>query len=133
MSVDKFGDYEGYKGKAGPRGPAGKDGLDIAKWIPDFILSQFQKTERCCFIITDPGKDLEKKYENYIKWITRSRVKYNAEAVRASKSIKLIKKGHWGLNFNNSLYRIYKPLYSRYVTFTCYVSIGCRQGTVHLQ
>ena len=57
MSVDIFGDCDQEGGKTGPKGPAGKDGFDIVKWIPKFILNQFQKTERCCFVITDPSKE----------------------------------------------------------------------------
>ena len=118
MSVDKFDDCEGY-GKPGPRGPAGKDGFDIVKWIPKFILNQFQKTERCCFVITDPSKDLEKSGDNYVKWISRSDKKKNAVAVKPSTVIKMIKKGHWELNFNNSLYVVELVGISVHCVFAC--------------
>ena len=119
MSVDIFGDCDQGEGKTGPRGPAGKDGFDIVKWLPSFILSQFQKTEDCCFVINDPTKDLEKSGEDYVKWISRSDTKKNAVAVKPSKSIKLIKKGHWGLNFNNSLYLVNHVDLSAYCVFAC--------------
>ena len=114
-AVDIFGDCD-TSGNRGPRGPAGKDGFDILKWMPKFILSQFQKTEECCFVINDPEKDLEKSFE---KWISRSDTKKNAEGVKASKSIKLIKKGHWGLNFNNSLYLVDDVELSLHCVFAC--------------
>ena len=106
MSVDIFGDCD--TSSSGPRGPAGKDGFDIVKWLPKFILNQFRKSEEwCCFLINDPEKDLVKSDGNYIKWISRSEgKKRNAEGIKPSNSIKLIKSRHWCLNFNKSLYSI---------------------------
>ena len=119
MSVDIFGDCG--TSSSGPRGPAGKDGFDIVKWLPKFVLSQFQKSEElCCFVINDLGKDLEKSGEDYVKWISRSDKKKNAVAIKASKSIKLIKKEHWGLKFNSSLYHIaLVPISSLQCVFAC--------------
>ena len=120
MSVDIFGDCD--TSSSGPRGPAGKDGLDIVKWLPKFILNQFRKSEEwCCFLINDPENDLVKSDGNYIKWISRSEgKKRNAEAVKPSKSIKLIKKEHWGLKFNSSLYHIaLVPISSLQCVFAC--------------
>ena len=117
-AVDIFGDCG--TSSSGPRGPAGKDGFDIVKWLPKFILSQFRKSEEwCCFLINDPGKDLEKSDESFVKWISRSDKKKNAVAIRASKSIKMIKEGHWGLNFNNSLYLTDDVDLSADYTFAC--------------
>ena len=108
---------KGDKGGIGPPGPAGKQGkrgypglssLDIAKWMPNFIVDQFRKSEEsCCFMIHDLNNDLIKdKKGNYITWISRNDKKNNAEAIHASKLCRQIKKKQWGLNFNYSLYTI---------------------------
>ena len=103
----------GEKGDVGPPGKRGKRGdsaLDIAKWMPTFILNEFRKSEEsCCFMIRDLDKDLEKDERGYYTtWISRNDKKNNAKAVRgASKKLRVIKSGEiWGLDFNNSSYVI---------------------------
>ena len=98
----------GLTGQVGPSGPSGKkgdDGFDICKWMPDFTLTEFQRSEKCCFAINDPGTDLIKDGDNYVTWLSRSVGKKNAEAVKPSKVCKKIE-SRWGLNFNSSLYLV---------------------------
>ena len=82
--------------------------FDICKWMPHFTLNQLRKgEEQCCFIINDPSKDLIKDSSGkYVTWLSQNKNKKNAESDKPSKLIKLIKRGNWGLHFNNSLYHV---------------------------
>ena len=83
--------------------------FDICKWMPHFVLKQLREgEEQCCFVINDPNKDLKKDHsgKKYMTWLSRNKNKKNAESDKPSTSCKLIKRGHWGLNFNNSLYHV---------------------------
>ena len=90
----------------GKDGRPGKDGFDICKWMPLFTLTQFQKSvESCCFLISNPETDLRIDEEGkVVKWLSRSDIKNNAEAVKPSKTYTKIAEGRWGLNFDKTLY-----------------------------
>ena len=99
----------GPRGKKGDRGYDGAGGFDICKWMPNFTLNQFRKSEEeCCFMINDISKDLKKRDGKYMTWISRSDKKKNADALLASTVCRKINKEEerWGLDFSNTLYII---------------------------
>ena len=104
----------GSKGKPGPvglRGPAGVDGSggidDICRWLPaSFVVEQFRRTEKACFLVRDEKKDLKwDATKGYTEWISRSDEQINATAVRPSKQIQHISDHLGALVFDNSLYK----------------------------
>ena len=139
--VNIFGDRGGGKedraigpvGETGPRGPkgskgdAGSSGIDdMCRWLPKLVLEQFQKDEICCFTLEDPGKDLKKGAGGggYSTWLSHSKAKMNAVAIKPSKHIINISKTHNALRFENSLYKvdgaIISPLpYTSKHNYTC--------------
>ena len=98
---------DGSQGEPGTKGKDGKDGFDVCKWLSKFTLKQFRiDEEETCLLITDPDVDLKRSDRGkYIQWISRSIMKKNATAVKASTSCRKIKEGSWGLNFPG-IYRI---------------------------
>ena len=102
----------GERGLAGPHGPPGKGGIDdICRWLPaSFVLEQFRKTEKACFLLTDEKRDVKEDVtKGYIEWISRSDEKINAIAVRPSKEILHISDHQGALVFDDSLYKV-KPM-----------------------
>ena len=120
--VNIFGDRGGGKedgatgpvGETGPRGPKGSKGDpgssgidDMCRWLSKSVLDQFQKDEICCFTLDDPGKDLKKGAGGgYSTWLSHSKAKLNAVAMKPSKHIINISKTHNALVFEDALYRV---------------------------
>jgi hypothetical protein len=112
---------EGERGVKGDSGASGKRGIDdMCKWIPGIVLSEYRENESCCFLITDPSKDLEvSKAGAYVTWISRSTSKINAVAIHPSENVLHISENHDALVFNKSLYKVkrvpllpYSPSYA---------------------
>ena len=40
--------------------------------FPYLTSEQFQRNETCCFLLTDPIKDLTKTADKYVTWVSRS-------------------------------------------------------------
>ena len=111
IMVNVFGDRGASSdNKPGPRGPRGvkgdhrKSGIDdMCRWIPDLTLEQFQRNETCCFLLTNPAKDLIKTAGGaYVTWISRSGSKTNA-ILNPSKKVLRISNAHNALVFIKSL------------------------------
>ena len=117
--VNVFGDaasaadgdtHPGLRGRRGEKGDPGWSGIDeMCRWIPDLTLEQFQKNNTCCcFLLTDPAKDLKKDASGgYIAWNSRSVSKMNAVVItNPSKKMLHISKTHNALVFMKSLYAV---------------------------
>ena len=75
--------------------------------MPKLVLEQFQTDETCCFALADPHKDLRVGTGGvYTTWISRSKAKKNAVAIKPSKHIIHISKTHNALRFENLLYKV---------------------------
>ena len=98
----------GSRGQKEQRGDAGSSGIaDVCRWMPKLMLEQFQTDETCYFILADPHKDLRVGTGGvYTTWISRSKAKKNAVAIKPSKHIIHISKTHNALRFENSLYKV---------------------------
>ena len=102
-------DDQHQPGPSGPRGMKGDPGrsgiYDMCRWMPDLTLEQFQKNKTCCFLLTDPRKDLIKTAAGtYVTWISQSVGKKNAVAIHPSKKVLCASKTHNALAFDKSLY-----------------------------
>ena len=71
----------------------------MCQWIPDLTLGQFQKNETCCFLLTDPAKDLIKTDDEYVTWISQFVSKKKAIAIHPSKKVAHISMTHNALVF----------------------------------
>ena len=81
--------------------------LMICRWMPKLVLEQFQQDETCCFTLANQHKDLIVGKDGvYATWLSHSKAKLNAVAVRPSKHILHISKTHNALVFENSLYKV---------------------------
>ena len=98
----------GPRGAKGSKGDPGTSGIDdMCRWLPKLVLEQFQKDEMCCFTLEDPGKDLQKGAGGgYSTWLSHSKAKLNAVAIKPSKQIINISKTQNALRFENSLYKV---------------------------
>ena len=98
----------GLRGPKGSKGDAGSSGIaDMCRWLPKLVLEQFQQDEVCCFTLADPHKDLVKgKGGVYTTWLSHSKAKNNAVAIKPSKDIVNISKTQNALRFENSLYKV---------------------------
>tara|TARA_Y100000296_G_scaffold43449_1_gene49917 strand:- start:20 stop:907 length:888 start_codon:yes stop_codon:yes gene_type:complete len=118
MSVDIFGRPSGGNGSRGPSGPPGPQGPkgdpgkggfeQICKWLPDVVLQGFRENqEACCFLLTNPEKDVKRNGKEVKEWISRSSKKNNAIAIEPSKEINYypdIKR--YALEFDHTLYEV---------------------------
>ena len=112
---------DGARGSQGPRGLPGVGGFDICKWLPNFVLNGFRKSEESfCFYIKDIKEDLVKdKNGNIITWVSRSDAKNNAKAITPSKKYSACKMNYqWALDFDNARYIIRNVSFS-YHGFAC--------------
>ena len=107
----------GPSGTQGPAGPKGLPGFDMIKWMPNFVLDGFRKSEESfCFYIKDIERDLVKdEMGNITTWISRSDTKRNAEAIKPSKSYCNYRMDYeWALDFDNSSYIIRNTSFSHH-------------------
>lgn len=128
--VNVFGDVTGRGGKPGPRGergprgdkgrqgsigargPTGADGRggidDMCRWLPArFILDQFRKTEKACFLVRDEKRDLKHDVtKGYIAWLSRADSGLDAIAIHPSQHILHVSEHRDALVFDNSLYSV---------------------------
>ena len=114
----------GPRGAKGSKGDPGSGGIDdMCRWLPKLILEQFQKDEMCCFTLEDPGKYLKKGGGGgYSTWLSHSKAKLNAVAIKPSKQIINISKTQNALRFDHSLYKVdgvvISPITSKH-NYTC--------------
>ena len=101
----------GPTGARGPKGRKGDTGIsgidDMCRWMSKLVLEQFQQDEVCCFTLADPHKDLIVGAGGvYSTWLSHSKAKLNAVAMKPSKHILHISKTHNALVFENALYKV---------------------------
>ena len=103
----------GPVGSVGSRGPRGQDGNpgaagidDMCKWLPNMVLKHLrEEEEKCCLLLTNPEKDIKRKGDDIVEWISRSNTNFNAKPVdHPSKDIVRISDERFALDFNNSPY-----------------------------
>ena len=139
--VNVFGDRgvssDGQSGPRGPRGDTEKSGINgMCRWIPDLTLQQFQRNETCCcFLLTDPAKDLTKTADKYITWISRSGSKKMNAILNPSKKVLHISKNHNALVFIKSLYEVedivLSPAKPGYISlWVAYLVVGDEDQTI---
>ena len=64
---------QGETGKTGERGAIGPSGLhDLCKWLPDFTLQEFRKTESCSYYFPVDGSGFKKEEGKIMKFISHS-------------------------------------------------------------
>ena len=99
----------GPKGDRGPQGPTGPSGAvdGVCRWLPNIVLNEFQKNEECCFLLSNPKRDLSVGTGRaYVTWHSRSTSKKDAVAVYPSKEILHISHEHNALVFDKCLYKV---------------------------
>ena len=106
----------GLSGTKGDKGDPGTSGIDdVCRWLPDIALNELRRKETCCFTLTDPKKDLlVGQGGGYVKWLSKSKSKHDAVALRASKHVLHISDKHNALVFDNSLYWVDDVILSLY-------------------
>ena len=63
----------GETGMTSERGAIGPSGLhDLCKWLPDFTLQEFRKTESCSYYFPVDGSGFKKENGNIVKLISHS-------------------------------------------------------------
>ena len=61
------------RGKRGPAGEPGPSGIhDLCKWLPDFILQEFRKTESCSYHFPVDGSGFKREKGKIVKLISHS-------------------------------------------------------------
>ena len=106
----------GLSGTKGDKGDPGTSGIDdVCRWLPNIALNELRINESCCFTLAEPKKDLlVGQGGSYVKWLSKSKSKHDAIAVRASKQVLHISDKHNALIFDNSLYRVDNVVLSLY-------------------